>query len=156
MGIELTANERWELLEQNMVMRLATVDPSGRPHIVPIWYLSHHESGNIYFSTPEDTRKARDIAETPKVSLTVDEGVYYFELQAVVVEGEAFIVNDDKERAMVEEGWCQKYFEQPDRPDFLDDLYRGRRWEWYRIEPVRWLSWDNSKIDLDQLRDERE
>lgn len=155
MGIELSEDDRWALLEDNMVMRLATVDPAGRPHVVPIWYLPHREYGNIYFSTPEDTRKARDVAETPKVSLTVDEGSYYFDLRAVVVEGEASVVDDDEERETVETAWCQKYFDEPSRPEFMDLLYQGRPWEWYRVEPSRWLSWDNTTIDVERLRERR-
>jgi hypothetical protein len=33
MTIELTEDERWELLNDNMVMRLATVNPYGLPHV---------------------------------------------------------------------------------------------------------------------------
>lgn len=151
MGIELDANERWDLLECNMVMRLATVDPDGYPHVTPIWYVADRGYGNVYFSTPEDTRKVRDVEQFQKASLTVDEGAYYFDLIAVVVEGTVSMVDDDDERAAVEETWCKKYFEQPDRPAYLDQLYRGRPWEWFRIEPTRWISWDNSKIDLERL-----
>lgn len=152
MGIELTADERWDLLERNMVMRLATVDPDGYPHVTPIWYVADREYGNVYFSTPEDTRKVRDVEAFPKASLTVDEGAYYFDLTAVVVEGTVSVVDDGPERATVERAWCRKYFDQDDRPEFLDLLYRGRPWEWYRVEPSRWISWDNAAIDLDRLR----
>lgn len=155
MAIELDADERWDLLDRNLVMRLATVDPYGLPHVVPIWYLADREENCIYFSTPEDSRKARDVAETPKASLTVDEGEYYFELRAVVAEGDVSIVSDDDEREAVERAWCLKYFDRPERPEFMDLLYEGRPWEWYRVDPSRWTSWDNSKIDLDRLRDRR-
>lgn len=156
MAIELDEDERWELLSDNMVMRLSTVDRHGRPHVVPIWYHANREYGNVYFSTPEDTCKARDIEETPAVSLTVDEGAYYFELRAVVVEGNATVVKDDDERALVEERWCQKYFDQTTRPEFMDVLYKGRPWDWYRVEPERWISWDNTNIDIDRVREARQ
>lgn len=152
MGIELDPTERWDLLERNMVMRLATVDPDGYPHVTPIWYVADRAFGNVYFSTPEDTRKARDVEQFATASLTVDEGASYFDLVAVVVEGTVSVVDDDAERSSVEERWCRKYFDQPTRPDFLDLLYRGRRWEWFRVEPTRWISWDNAKIDLDRLQ----
>ncbi len=153
MAIELDEAERWRLLEDNMVMRLATVDPYGLPHVVPIWYLAHRELGSVFFSTPTDSRKIRDLTETPKASLTVDEGEYYFELRAVVVEGDVARVKDDDLREEVERRWCRKYFDQPDRPDFMALLYQGRPWDWYRVDPTRWISWDNSRIDLDRLRE---
>lgn len=152
MGIELTEEQRWELLEDHMVMRLATVDPQGTPHIAPIWFLADRARGNVYFSTPEDTRKARNVDQHPRASLTVDEGARYFELKAVVVEGPVSVVEDGQEREDVEAGWCQKYFDQRTRPEFMDLLYEGRRWEWYRVEPDRWISWDNASIDLDRIR----
>lgn len=155
MAIELSADERWELLGDGMVMRLATVDPWGYPHVTPIWYVAHRGYGNVYFSTPEDTRKVRDVEAFPKASLTVDEGAYYFDLKAVVVEGTVSVVEDHEERATVEERWCRKYFEQPERPEVLDLLYQGRRWEWFRVEPSRWISWDNAKIDVERLREAR-
>jgi PPOX class probable F420-dependent enzyme len=155
MAIELTPDERWALLDRKMVMRLSTVDPAGRPHVVPIWYYADREHDAVYFSTPEDTRKVRDVEETPKASLTVDDGEYYFELRAVVLEGDVTRVADEDERAYVERQWCQKYFGQDARPEYMDLLYQGRPWDWFRVEPGRWLSWDNSKIDLERLRKRR-
>lgn len=155
MAIELTEDERWDLLAENMVMRLATVGPSGLPHVVPIWYVPDREAGAVFFSTPVDSRKARDLAETPKASLTVDEGVEYFDLRAVVAEGDVSRVEDDEIREDVERRWCGRYFGRPDRPEFMELLYRGRRWEWYRHDPSRWISWDNAKIDMERLRERR-
>lgn len=155
MAIELTPDERWELLDRRMVMRLSTVDPRGRPHVVPIWYYADREYDAVYFSTPEDTRKVRDIEENSYVSLTVDEGQYYFELRAVVLEGKANVVKDDAEREHVEREWCRKYFDQETRPEDMDLLYQGRPWDWFRVDPGRWLSWDNTKIDIDRLRERR-
>lgn len=156
MGIELDEDARWALLERNMVMRMATVDPDGYPHVTPIWYVADRGYGNVYFSTPADTRKARDVAAFPKASLTVDEGAYYFDLRAVVVEGTVSVVEEGDERASVEDAWCRKYFDAPDRPEFMDLLYRGRPWEWFRVEPSRWITWDNSTIDIERLRAARD
>lgn len=152
MAIELTEDERWELLSSGMVCRLATVDPYGLPHVVPVWYLADRDREALYFSTPEDSRKARDLAETPKASLTVDEGVEYFELRAVVAEGGVTEVDEPGRVADLEERWCRKYFDQDERPEFMALLYDAP-WAWYRLSPTRWTSWDNSKIDLERLRD---
>lgn len=153
MAIELSPEECWDLLERNGVMRLATVDPAGRPQVAPIWYVADRDRGRIYFSTPEDTRKARDVAETPAVSLTVDGGVDYFDLRAVVCYGTAGVLDESDERAEIERRWCEKYFDRPDRPEFMDLLYRGRPWEWFAVDPGSWRSWDNRRIDLDRLRE---
>lgn len=155
MAIELTEGERWDLLEDNMVMRLATVNPYGLPHVLPLWYFADREEEAVFFSTPEDSRKMRDLDETPKASLTVDEGEYYFDLRAVVAEGDATKVEDDRLAARVEREWCRKYFDQEERPEFMDLLYEGRPWVWCRVDPARWTSWDNSRIDIERLREGR-
>ena len=153
MAIDISEGERWDLLDNNMVMRLATVNPYGLPHVLPIWYLSDREEGAVFFSTPRDSRKVRDLNETPKASLTVDEGEYYFDLRAVIAEGDATQVTDDDLEARIERDWCQKYFDQDERPEFMNLLYQGRSWVWYKVVPSQWTSWDNSKIDLKKLRE---
>lgn len=151
MGIELSPGDRWDLLERNMVMRLATADPEGRPHVTPIWYVADRDAERVYFSTPEDTRKARDVAERPAVSLTVDEGQFYFDLRAVVCYGTATVLDNQYEREDVEQRWCEKYFDAAERPEFMDVLYEGRPWEWFAVDPGSWRSWDNRQIDLERL-----
>lgn len=155
MAIELTEEERWDFLADNKVIRLATVDTNGLPHVLPVWYVADREEGAIFFSTPEDSRKARDLEETPKASLVVDEGSAYFDLRAVIAEGDVTPVADECLLAEVERRWCRKYFDRDDRPEYMELLYQGRTWTWYRVDPSRWISWDNSRIDLDRLRAKR-
>ena len=147
MGIELTEDEQWELLESNAIARLATVDSNGLPHVVPLWYVTDRDRG-IAFSTPGDTTKVRHLEATPKASLTVDEGESYFQLRAVIAEGTVCRVEEPNR---LERRWCQKYFDRNERPAFMEALYEGREWVWFRLEPGRWVSWDNGKIDRERL-----
>ena len=149
MGIELSEDERWELLGSNAVARMATVDPNGLPHVVPIWYVAERDQG-IYFSTPSDTAKVRHLEAKPKASLTVDEGESYFELRAVIAEGTVVEVGSEA-AARAERQWCQKYFDQSERPTAMEALYEGREWIWFRLDPGQWVSWDNGKIDRSRL-----
>ncbi|NIS36663.1 MAG: hypothetical protein GWN07_37840, partial [Actinobacteria bacterium] len=52
-----------------------------------------------------------------KASLPVDEGAHYFDLKAVIAEGTVSRVEPGEERETIEEAWCRKYFDQPDRPE---------------------------------------
>jgi hypothetical protein len=65
-------------------------------------------------------------------------------------------VEDDDLETRVEREWCQKYFDQDERPDFMHLLYEGRLWVWYRVDPSQWTSWDNSKVDLERVREASE
>src|SRR6187399_1142880 len=87
--------------------RLATVDPAGQPHAVPICYALLN--GLIYTpidekpkrGDPRELRRIRNILANPKVCLVVDhyEDEDWSRLQWLQVRGEASLVEDDDERA---------------------------------------------------------
>lgn len=64
-------NERF--LKSQKILRLATIDSSGDPHIVPVWY--KYTSGKFYIGTSTKTRKAKNIEKNSKVSFCVDIGI---------------------------------------------------------------------------------
>lgn len=80
-------NERKAFLEQPHVAVLATVDPRGRPHAMPIWYL--FEDGVIIMAAGRNSQKVTNIERNPSATLVVDKRTtpYY----AVMVRGTAEI-----------------------------------------------------------------
>lgn len=62
-----------EFLKSQKILRLATVDKKGIPHIVPVWYL--YKNGKFYVGTNTVTKKARNILKNTKVSFCVDSGI---------------------------------------------------------------------------------
>lgn len=73
------------------VGRLATVSAVGDPHVVPIWYAV--DGDEILVHTMGETRKARNINETGKYSLTIDKDTVPY--KGVTVSGRAEAVADD-------------------------------------------------------------
>jgi PPOX class probable F420-dependent enzyme len=76
--MELTAHlppadrERVEArLRQNLIAWLTTVRPDGQPVTVPVWFLAREDGSILLYSRP-GTRKLRNIAANPKVSLALD------------------------------------------------------------------------------------
>lgn len=63
-----------EFIKSQKILRLATVDKNGVPHIVPVWYL--YKNGNFYVGTNTSTKKAKNVKKNPKVSFCVDLGVH--------------------------------------------------------------------------------
>jgi PPOX class probable F420-dependent enzyme len=57
------------LLEARNIVHLATVLPDGAPHSVPVW--GGLEDGRIAFFTQPTSRKARNVAREPRVSLSI-------------------------------------------------------------------------------------
>ncbi|HET7345381.1 MAG TPA: pyridoxamine 5'-phosphate oxidase family protein, partial [Nitrososphaeraceae archaeon] len=62
-----------EFLRSQKILRLATIDPSGNPHIVPVWYM--YANKKFYIGTNTKTKKAKNIKKNSKVSFCVDTGI---------------------------------------------------------------------------------
>ena len=62
-----------EFLRSQKILRLATIDSSGNPHIVPVWYM--YSNDKFYVGTNTKRKKARNIKRNPKVSFCVDTGI---------------------------------------------------------------------------------
>ena len=81
---------------------LATVRPDGRPHLMPV--LAVWVDGALHFSAGSHTRKARNIAEHPQVSISTEgDGM------DVVVEGAAVTVRDTDRLRGVAREYADKY-----------------------------------------------
>lgn len=87
----LTADEREAFLaEPGVLMRIATVDPQGDPHVTPIWFI--HEEGRIWFTPRKESAWLEHIRSHPRVALAIDETAAPY--RKVTVEGESIIVHD--------------------------------------------------------------
>ena len=65
---ELPAEVR-ALLEAPNYAHLATILSGGAPHTVPVW--AGIEDGKIAFLTSPDSRKARNLADDPRVAISI-------------------------------------------------------------------------------------
>ncbi len=69
-----------ERLRGRHIWWLATTRPEGAPHLMPVWAVWMGDG--VGFSTGIDSRKAKNIAENPRVSIAPERGV-----ESVIVEG---------------------------------------------------------------------
>jgi uncharacterized pyridoxamine 5'-phosphate oxidase family protein len=91
-----------EQLSESQKFWLATVDPDGHPHVVPlfsVWF-----EGCLYFTSNPDVRKARDLAQNPHCVMTTAGKTL-----DLVVEGEAVKITDDEMLKRVAEVYKSKY-----------------------------------------------
>src|SRR2546428_4013713 len=74
------------LIERERVCRVATAGRLGMPHLVPVCQVV--AGGKIYFASGNDGRKVLNLAENPRVAVTVD--LYsedWTHLRGVMVQG---------------------------------------------------------------------
>jgi len=62
-----------KFLKSQKILRLATIDKKGMPHIVPVWYL--YKDGIFYVGTNTSTKKAKNVKKNYKVSFCIDAGI---------------------------------------------------------------------------------
>lgn len=63
--------EMREFLAEHVYLTLATRDPDGTQHVVPVVYL--YDGERFLVATSSATRKARNVAARPDVTVTVDD-----------------------------------------------------------------------------------
>lgn len=77
-------------LQEPLLARIATADRAGQPHVIPVWYGWDGES--IWISSYSNTRKIKDLAENPKISIAIDVAGEKGDTRAVIFEGKATLV----------------------------------------------------------------
>jgi nitroimidazol reductase NimA-like FMN-containing flavoprotein (pyridoxamine 5'-phosphate oxidase superfamily) len=62
---------------------VVTVGPTGAPHAMPVWGVWDAEDNRFWFSGSPNSRKMRDLADNPNVTVMVDDTV-----EAVSIQGQ--------------------------------------------------------------------
>lgn len=90
-----------EFLKSQKIMRLATIDSSGNPHIVPVWYMYYNDK--FYAGTNTKTRKAKNIKKNSKVSFCIDIGIKSPDIVGMMGMGRArLILKTDRVESLAE------------------------------------------------------
>ena len=79
------------MIQWERVCRVATAGKGGMPHLVPVCHVLHN--GKIYFASGDDGRKMKNLAENPRVTVTVDcYSDVWPALRGVMVQGTAKLI----------------------------------------------------------------
>ena len=90
--VRLTDAEVEALLDDNLKVQVAANGHDGIPHLTTLFYVVRE--GKIAFWTYGRSQKIRNLERDPRVSALVEDGVDYFELRGVSIQGRAEIVRD--------------------------------------------------------------
>lgn len=113
---------------------LATVNPDGTPHVMPLGAL--WVDGNLYFTSGAGTRKAKNLAHNPRCVITV--ATHPFDL---VFEGEAVKVTDDAKLQRIANeyasgGWAATVREGALTAEYSAPSAGPPPWDVYEIRPT--------------------
>jgi PPOX class probable F420-dependent enzyme len=149
LDLSLTDQELDVYLREGRTMRVATVDPDGMPHVVPLWFVWH--DGIVFLNSTRGNPTVENMLRHGRAAGVVDDGEAYDALRGVVVTGRVEVAEDDPRLAAAERAWSEKYLAGNEPP--------YRRWRnrvWLRLVPERTASWDFRKIPEARARRTRE
>jgi PPOX class probable F420-dependent enzyme len=139
-----------EFIEQSRTATMATVLPSGRPHLVAMWYAVL--DGEIWFETKAKSQKAVNLRRDPTVTVMIEDGLTYDTLRGVSIDGTAEIIDDDPELlhrvgVSVWERYTGPYTDE--MKPFVDQMMNNRIA--VRVVPSRMRSWDHRKLGMPEM-----
>ncbi|MDT5078129.1 MAG: hypothetical protein QOJ80_2766 [Mycobacterium sp.] len=148
--IVMTDDEITEFIERSRTATMATVLPSGRPHLVAMWYAVL--DGEIWFETKAKSQKAVNVRRDPTITVMIEDGQTYNTLRGVSIDGTAEIIDDDPDLLLrvgisVWERYTGPYTDEM-RP-FVDQMMNNRIA--VRVAPTRLRSWDHGKLGLGDM-----
>jgi len=94
--------------EEMKMVHIATVKPSGEPHVVPVLALCYNRK--LYFSADRDSAKVKNILNNNNVA-TITADSY----KAVVIEGKARLIGENEVASRIAELFQEKH---PWKPRF--------------------------------------
>ncbi|MCX6022842.1 MAG: pyridoxamine 5'-phosphate oxidase family protein [Chloroflexi bacterium] len=96
---------------------VATTQPNGAPHVMPVWGLWLREA--FYFSTDPASRKGRNLAVNPRVAVHLESGD-----DVVILEGTAERLKNDAVPSEFSNAYFEKYQVRLDTNDPSMPYYR--------------------------------
>ncbi|MHA1712688.1 MAG: pyridoxamine 5'-phosphate oxidase family protein [Candidatus Ranarchaeia archaeon] len=123
--------EMLELLQNQMLARLATASRDAEPHVVTIWFVFQDQS--IYFGTSEGSKKLRNMLENPRVAFVVDDDIWD-KPHSLMIFGRVEVFHPGTSKfEQIFERLCEKY--PPERE------YRSPKSRMVRIVPEKVVYW---------------
>ncbi|MGW3962471.1 pyridoxamine 5'-phosphate oxidase family protein [Amycolatopsis sp. NPDC005003] len=144
--VVMSADEVGRFLDEQRVATLATVGPSGQPHLVAMWYAVL--DGVLWFETKAKSQKAVNLRRDPRVTVMVETGDTYDALRGVALEGRATIVDDPDALWAVGVNVWERYngpYSEEVRP--MVEFMLTKRVA-VRLDVDRTRSWDHRKLGL--------
>jgi PPOX class probable F420-dependent enzyme len=147
--ITMTDDEVAAFVERSRTASMATLGPTGAPHVVAMWFAVL--DGQIWFETKSRSQKAQNLRRDPRITCLIEDGLTYDTLRGVSLEGRGEIVEDPdllwRVGVSVWERYTGPYTEEA-RP--LVEFMLQKRVA-VRVDVDRVRSWDHRKLGLDPM-----
>jgi PPOX class probable F420-dependent enzyme len=141
--IKMSDEEVRAFLQERMVMQCATVSPSGRPHVVALWFVP--DGLELSGWTYAKSQKAKNLERDPRATIAIDDGVQYHELRGVMLECDVEVERDTERVAEYGLALVDRYAGgAPEAKEAFREQAKKR--VGLRFVPTRVVSWDHRKL----------
>src|SRR5262245_202628 len=89
-----------ELVEARLIGVLATFDPAGAIHAIPMWYAPH--DGVVLFATSSTSRKVKNLEVDPRATLVIHDSRPGYEVCGVSIVGTVPVVSSPDARELID------------------------------------------------------
>ena len=152
--ISFTPAELDAFLEEETTLAVTTLGADGTAHTVPMWYFV--DDGRVVFRSFTKSQKIINLRRDPRVPVLVERGVAYTELQGVMIQGTARLIDGTDDPAYLLESYRRLAARHPMvgpdpvnlDPEALEAAF-GRfapKNTAVIVEPGRVVSWDHTKL----------
>lgn len=143
------SKDRMDLyLSGNSNVRIAAIDDSGLPHIVPAWY--HWDGESFFFVLRERAEIAKLLSRRPEVGIVIDEGSVadevnnrFFEMPKVWAQGRAEVIeqpNTGGKWVEYARAMALRYL-GPNGPEYITASLGQPRWL-FKLTPTVLKTWE--------------
>ena len=148
--ITMSDEEVAAFVERSRTATMATVGPTGLPHLVAMWYAVI--DGQIWFETKAASQKAVNLRRDPRLTCMIEDGETYDTLRGVSFDGRGVIVEDPDALWQIGLNVWERYtgpYTEDAKP-MIETMLRKR--VAVRLEVDRVRSWDHRKLGLPAMQ----
>lgn len=153
--ITMSQDEQAAFLEAGMTLIVTSLGRDGRPHTAPMWYFV--ADGKVVFRSFTKSQKIVNLRRDPRITVLVERGVAYADLQAVMIQGTARLIDGAYDPAYLLESYrrlAAKYPMVGPDPIDLDPTALEAAFGRFApkntaviVEPQKVVSWDHHKLE---------
>lgn len=147
--ITMTDDEIAGFVERSRTATMATVGPTGTPHLVAMWYAVI--DGQIWFETKAKSQKAQNLHRDGRLTCMIEDGLTYDTLRGVSFEGQGVVVDEPEALWTIGVNVWERYtgpYTDEAKP-LVEFMLHNRVAVRLDVERVR--SWDHRKLGLDPI-----
>lgn len=144
--IKMSEAELARFFDEERVLTCATIGPSGRPHLMPLWYV--RDGLNLVAWTYGASQKVKNLERDGRATVQIEAGRdVYGELRGVMLECDVKVERDPER--IVEAGLrlTERYAGADGGPEARERvLKQAKKRVVLHFTPTRIVSWDHRKL----------